>query len=249
VTTPPGLPDLPPPYGTVVFDCDSTLSAMEGIEELGAAHARELAQMTRDAMDGRVPLEAVYGRRLALVRPTRADVERIGRLYVERLLPHAGDLVRALRALGKRVRVVSGGVLPAVREVARWLGLADAAVDAVDLFFDARGRYAGFDEESPLARSGGKAVVLERLARDPQAGPIAFVGDGATDLEAAHLVARFVAYGGVERRAAVFAAARVTCERPDLAALLPLLLSPGELERLAADPSFLPLLRAAGSEA
>lgn len=245
----PRIEDRPPPYGTVVFDCDSTLSAMEGIEELAAGHVAELAAMTRAAMEGSVPLEAVYGRRLELVRPTRADVERIGRLYVEKLLPHARELVAALLALGKDVRVVSGGLLPAVAHLARALGIDGGAVAAVDVRFDAAGGYAGFDEGSPLARSGGKALVLERIARRPGAGPVAFVGDGATDLEAAHLVARFVAYGGVERRASVFEAALVTCEAPDLAALVPWLLSPAEIEALAADPAFAPLLEAARARA
>lgn len=243
------IEDRPPPYGTVVFDCDSTLSAMEGIEELGAAHAAALAAMTRDAMDGRVPLEAVYARRLELVRPGRDDVARIARLYVERRLPHAGELVRALRKLGKRVRIVSGGLRQAVVPLARALGLEERDVEAVDVRFDAAGDYAGFDESSPLARSGGKAVVLARIGAEPEAGRVAFVGDGATDLEAAHLVARFVAYGGVERRPPVFAAARVTCDAPDFAALVPLLCAPAEIAALARDPSFASLLAAAPSEA
>ena len=74
------LPDLPPPYGTIVFDCDSTLSAMEGIEVLAsAAHAAEIARLTAAAMNGTIPIDEVFGRRLDLIRPTQHDVERIGR--------------------------------------------------------------------------------------------------------------------------------------------------------------------------
>lgn len=243
------IEDRPPPYGTVAFDCDSTLSAMEGIEELSAGRSAALAEMTSAAMEGSVPLESVYRRRLELVRPSRADVARIGRLYVERRLPHAAELVRALRRLGKRVRIVSGGLLPAVMHLGSALGLEESAVEAVDVRFDADGAYAGFDEASPLCRSGGKAEVLARIAAEPGAGLVAFVGDGATDLEAAPVVARFVAFGGVERRAAVFAAARVTCDAPDLAALLPLLCTPAEIAALTRDPACANLLGAARSEA
>ena len=213
------LLDAPPPYDTVVFDCDSTLSALEGIEELARDNA-EVARLTQLAMEGAIALEEVYGRRLALVQPSRADVERIGRRYVETLLPNVAQLVAALHALGKRVCIVSGGVRPAVAHLAEALHIPDACVHAVELSFDAAGRYAGFDTRSPLARAGGKIEVLRSLRRAGEA--LAFVGDGATDLEAAGEAARFVAFGGVERRAKVLGAARVRCLDPDFRALVPL---------------------------
>lgn len=234
------LPDSPPPYGTVAFDCDSTLSAMEGIEELARDNA-EVKELTRAAMEGQIALEEVFGRRLALVRPTRADVERIGQLYLEKLVPGVGALVAALHALGKHVHIVSGGLLPAVRHVAEALAIPAARVHAVDLSFDAHGAYAGFEARSPLARAGGKVEVLRSLTR---AGvPLAFVGDGATDLEAAPVCARFIAFGGVERREKVLAAARVKSLEPDFRSLVPLLLSREEIANLAASPAHRPLVQ------
>jgi phosphoserine phosphatase len=239
VTASPELRDLPPPYATVVFDCDSTLCAIEGIEELARGNV-EVARLTQEAMEGKVALEQVYGRRLELVRPTRSDVERIGARYVETLLSNAPALVAALQALGKRVCIVSGGLLPAVRVVARALALPEECVQAVDVRFDAAGRYAGFDGDSPLARAGGKITALASLRRPGEA--LAFVGDGATDLEAAHLAERFVAFGGVERRAKVLAAARVRCLDPDFRSLAPLLLSGDEIATLARRPEHRALL-------
>ncbi len=238
--------DAPPPYAGVVFDCDSTLCAVEGIEELArlaGRHVAELEELTARAMEGELRLEQVYGRRLELVQPTAEEIAQVGRRYRESLLPGARDLVRALHFLGKRVMVVSGGLAPAVRDVARHLGLSDGDVHAVELRFDAAGRYAGFDARSPLARAGGKLDVLRALAAQ-SAGPLALVGDGATDLEAAPAVARFVAFGGVVRRPAVFAGAAVRAEDRDLAALAPLLLSPAELLRLSGDPAHARLARA-----
>jgi len=225
------LEDRPPPYGAVVFDCDSTLSAIEGIEEL-ARDQPEIARLTQAAMEGRIPLEQVYGRRLELVRPDREALAAVGRQYVETLMPNAPALVAALRALGKRVVIVSGGLLPAVRVVGRALGLPETDVRAVDVRLDARGAYAGFEEDSPLARAGGKLLVLEELRREVPS--LVLVGDGATDLEAAPAAARFVAFAGVERREAVLAAARVHCLEPDFRSLVPLLLSESEIATLAA---------------
>jgi phosphoserine phosphatase len=239
VAVPGDVRDLPPPYRTVVFDCDSTLCAIEGIEELARDNA-EVAHLTEAAMAGRVPLEEVYGRRLALVRPSREDLERVGARYVETLLPNVVPLVAALRALGKRVCIVSGGLLPAVVHVARALGLPREHVFAVDIAFDPAGRYRCFDEHSPLARAGGKIGVLRGLRRCGER--LAFIGDGATDLEAAGEADRFVAFGGVARHARVLAAARVRCLDPDFRALLPLLLLPEESAQLRAIPAHAPLL-------
>ncbi len=237
--------DSAPPYGTLVFDCDSTLSSIEGIDELAGPRKAEIAALTERAMAGEVPLEAVYGRRLELLRPTREQVAALGQQYVATALPQALELVQALRALRKRVCILSGGLRQAVFALADHLRIESKDVFAVDVFHDRDGAYAGFDEESPLARAGGKLEVLRQLAREDRRGGLVLIGDGATDLEAAPAARRFVAFGGVARRKAVFARAVVTCDAPELSALLPLLVATDEIETLAQDPVHHPLLRAA----
>ena len=69
------LNDSEPPYGTLVFDCDSTLSELEGVDELCAIVGVERAEveaLTHRAMAGELPLEEVYGARLELLRPDAA---------------------------------------------------------------------------------------------------------------------------------------------------------------------------------
>jgi len=194
-----------PRYRTVLFDCDSTLSTLEGVDELARNHP-EVHALTEAAMRGEVPLEEVYGRRLGIVRPSRAAVEALGQRYVETMVPGARETVRALLDAGVRVRVISGGLRPAVVVLARELGIADDDVAAVDVYFSADGAYASYDASSPLARSGGKRAVVEGwLPELPR--PILMVGDGATDLEVKDVVDRFVAFAGVVARPAVVAAA------------------------------------------
>lgn len=212
-----------PRYGTVVFDCDSTLSAIEGIEELAADRRAEVAALTEAAMRGAVPLEEVYGRRMALVRPSRERVEALGRRYIEALVPDARETIAALRDERIEVRVVSGGLLPAVLALTRELGLPDRAVAAVAIHFDGSGDYAGYDAGSPLAYGGGKRVVLERWA-PALPRPVMMVGDGATDLEARPAVDAFVAFAGVVERAAVVQSADIVIRANTLAPVLPLAL-------------------------
>jgi len=228
--------DAEPPFGTIVFDCDSTLSAIEGVDELcglvGVDLAR-VADLTRRAMAGELALEAVYGERLDLLRPDAPTLEALGRKYVDARLPHVVELCAALRDLGKRLFIVSGGLRQAVLALAERLGIPESNVYAVEAFLDRDGAYAGFDDLSPLARSGGKLDVLREIASADHGGGVALIGDGVTDLEAAPAVRRFIAFGGVVRREPVFRAAAVCCESGDAAALLPLLTDAAERERLA----------------
>jgi hypothetical protein len=72
-------------------------------------------------MAGEIPLEAVYGRRLALLEPDRAAIDALGRKYVASALPHARELFAALHALGKRTCIVTGGIRQAVFALAAHL--------------------------------------------------------------------------------------------------------------------------------
>jgi phosphoserine phosphatase len=207
-------------FRTVIFDCDSTLSAIEGIEELAGGHREEIARLTALAMNGAIPLEEVYGRRLELIRPTRAEVERIGAGYIDALVPGAAETVERLHRAGAVVQVLSGGLAPAVRVLARHLGIADARVAAVDIHFHPSGQYAGFDVASPLARAGGKRHWIES-AGGHLPRPMLLVGDGATDLEARPTVDAFAAFTGVIARQEVARRADVVIVGPSLTALLP----------------------------
>lgn len=228
------LPSVPRPlssgFQSIVFDCDSTLADIEGIDELAGDRIDEIQALTAAAMDGRVPLEEVYGRRLEILRPERERVDEIGAMYVARLVPDAEATVAALIWLGKDVRVISGGLLPPVLAAATKLGIPSASVSAVRIDFEADGSYSGFDAGSPLARSGGKLEVVEAwdLAR-----PSLLVGDGATDLEASVGVNTFAAYMGVAFRPAIAAKADVVLRSRSLAPVLALAAGPEDRVRLA----------------
>ena len=139
------------------------------------------------------------------------------------LVTDARETIAALLAENIEVRVMSGGIRQAVVTLAFALGLTERAVAAVDVHFDANGEYAGFDESSPLTRSGGKRTVLEQwLPELPR--PIMLVGDGATDLEARPPADVFVAFAGVVERLVVVEAADEVVRTPSLAPVVVLAL-------------------------
>ena len=230
------------PFRSVYFDCDSTLSSIEGIEHLAGNRDQDirdrLVELTNASMQGKIPLENVYGARLDLVRPTRSEVAAIGELYIAHLTPDADSVVAALHSLGKHVAIISGGLRPPVQELARHLGIEE--VHAVGIEFAADGAYESFDRTSPLARGGGKIEVLAEIGEDRR--PLCLIGDGATDLEASRVTERFVGFGGVAVREVVEREARHFIRENTLAPLLSIILTPAEFDELRANRAFTELV-------
>jgi phosphoserine phosphatase SerB len=227
-------------FHRVVFDCDSTLTRIEGIDELAAMNdvPHEVALMTRRAMDGEIPFEEIFARRLEIIRPTRKQLAGIGKFYVSTLVADASLVVEALSTLGIDVHIVSGGYRDALLPVADKLGVPPDRLHANDLFFDDSGTYTGYDETNPLSKSGGKAEVIKGLPREPRT---ILIGDGASDAEVGATVELFVGFGGVERRDAVRNVAPVYLNGESLAPLLVMAAGLDGTCKLLADHHFRPL--------
>ncbi len=181
----------------LIFDCDSTLSSIEGIDELGRVRGPDVfarvEAMTNDAMDGKLPVEAVFGERLKIIQPRAADVAAVGQRYIETVEPTAISTLNAARAAGWTPIILSGGFRQAIRPLADFLNVE--RVEAVDLFFDDDGAYRGFDEAYPTTRSGGKPEVVNRLRSELSPERVVMVGDGVSDLETKPVVDLFVGFG------------------------------------------------------
>lgn len=192
-------------FASIVLDVDSTLCGVEGIDWLAQRRGTDVAQRSRGltdrAMNGEIALDSVYGERLALIRPTRSDVDELGQVYRRTIAEGAAHAIAAWAKRGLRVALVSGGIREAIAPLARELGIP---VYAVSLRFDDKGDYVDFDRASTLATQDGKLEVVRSLAL-PR--PILAVGDGATDVAMKQAVDRFVAYTGFVRRQQVVAAA------------------------------------------
>ncbi len=222
-----------PRYQNVIFDCDSTLSRVEGIDEL-ANHpdtVRQVVDLTNAAMEGRIGLEQVYGKRLNILKPTRGALRLLKEAYKKNLVPDADRLITALKILGHNVYIVSGGLLDPVREFGLSLGIDSKNIKAVEVEFDelsgdwwqqqdSQWQQSYLDyTQSDLAESDGKARIIEDLLVHKQ-GRSLLVGDGVSDLLARHAVDLFVGFGGVVQRQRVRDEADVFVECDSLAPLL-----------------------------
>jgi phosphoserine phosphatase len=209
-----------PKFRLVFFDVDSTLVTIEGIDELANGNP-EIARLTDAAMNGEIPLDQVYGRRLEIIKPTRASIDRLAERYLASLVDGAEETIATLKKNGTEVQLITAGVAQAIAPLARHFGVP---LHAVSLQFDEEGRYVDYDRRSFLTRTGGKELV----ARDVRArthGRAAFVGDGVTDLEARPAVDLFIGFGGVHSRPRVRENADVFVDQPRLTAVLPHLMS------------------------
>ena len=193
----------------LLFDCDSTLSAIEGIDELGRLRGPEVfktvEEMTTKAMDGSTPMESIFAKRLDMIKPTLKELESIGQKYIQQVEPTAVDTIKKLKANGWTVMIVSGGFTQAIRPLAQYLGIE--RVEAVELRFNADGSYAGYVESCPTAKSKGKNVVALKLRDEFKAYQTVLVGDGASDLEVKGDVDKMIGFGRYTPRPKVKAGA------------------------------------------
>lgn len=211
-------------FDIVCFDFDSTLSAIEGIDALAekAGCGTEMAALTNAAMNGEVALEAVYAERLNLIRPNKAAIDWLADVYIKNKLAGVDEVFKQLHAAGVDVHIISGGLKPAILPMAAQLNILADHVHAVDLSWNDAGEYVSFDEQCPLAKSGGKAEICSKL--NPKQLSLAMVGDGKTDMEAKTVGAFCIGFGGVVARPLVQKQADEFISDPDLKAVLPYLL-------------------------
>ncbi|MFH1591274.1 MAG: HAD-IB family phosphatase [archaeon] len=216
-------------FDTIVFDCDSTLSRIEGVDELARLNGclDKTEELTTQAMEGEIEFEDVFSKRLDIIDPKPEQLETVGRMYIDSAVKDVKDVITAFKAVGKRVVIISGGYTVPVRMFGEYLGLGSDDVFAVDLRFDEAGKYQGFDPEFPLVRNHGKPELIKTIP-----GKKLFVGDGITDLEAKDEVGLFVGYGGVNVRQAVKDRASMFIECESLAPLLPIALTQDEQQTL-----------------
>ncbi len=178
-------------FDHVIFDLDSTLVTIEGIDELARAKGvwDKVHALTYRAMNGEMPFAEVFFQRLTIIQPTNQDLVDLGTLYSHRLTPGATEVVARLTQRA-RVFLLTGGLNPAVSIVGKTLGIPQTNIFANVL---------------------DKRAVVRNL-RNTFPGRFVLVGDGMTDWEAGQLTDRFICFTGVAKRKEVIAKS-ATCAR------------------------------------
>ncbi|XP_059482321.1 phosphoserine phosphatase [Neocloeon triangulifer] len=182
----------------VCFDVDSTVCQDEGIDELAKFCGKydEVSKLTKEAMTGKMEFKEALRKRLSIIRPTLNQMRDLIRTRPPKLTPGIRELVSALQHRKIPVYLISGGFRGLVGPVALELNIPLQNIYANRLKFFLNGEYAGFDEEEPTSRSGGKGEVVRYLKAKNEYTNVVLIGDGATDLEACPPADAFIGFGG-----------------------------------------------------
>jgi phosphoserine phosphatase len=198
-------------FRLAVFDMDSTLIAIECIDEIAtlAGKGAEVAAITEAAMRGEIAnFHESLARRLALL--AGQPVALLDRVLAERLRfnPGAEALCAALKAAGLKLALVSGGFTHFSDRVAERLGMDFARANQLEVV---DGRLTGrvrMQDWGDVVDAEAKRQYLLMLCMQLGIAPhqAIAVGDGANDLlmmDAAGLSVAFHAKPKVREQATV----------------------------------------------
>ena len=166
-----------------VFDMDSTLIQQEVIDEIASIIniKPQIAAITAAAMNGELDFEASLRKRCALLKGVPSDVWETLKPRIT-LNEGVADLIRALKKLGFKTAVLSGGFTPLTGWMGAQLGLNYAfanhlvvSEDGKTLTGELTGEivHAEKKREHVLSISQKEGILLDQVI---------CVGDGANDL-------------------------------------------------------------------
>lgn len=170
-------------FGLVVMDMDSTLIAIECIDEIADLHGLkpQVAAITEAAMRGEIEFAESLRRRVALL--AGLDEYALQRVYDERLRlsPGAETMLKALQARGIKTLLVSGGFEFFTERLKARLGLDYTHANTLEV---ADGKLTG-KVLGNIVDAQAKADWLVKIRDELQLKPeqVIAMGDGANDLK------------------------------------------------------------------
>jgi phosphoserine phosphatase len=220
------------PIQAISFDCDGTLSTIEGIDHLAKLNSQfdRVRKLTQQAMEETGLSLSLYNERLDIVQPTQQQLHQLSDMYFNHLTDGAQQVIALFQKLNKAIFIISAGNNPAVSLLGERLHIPQEHCFAVDLYFDSNGKYQGLDQDSPLINRYGKNDILENIKEEH--GSVLHIGDGMNDLEAKDVPTRFIGYGGNFQNSNVAQQAPFYFNAPTLLPLIPLSLTEEETEQL-----------------
>ncbi|RAL10582.1 phosphoserine phosphatase SerB [Aspergillus homomorphus CBS 101889] len=180
-----------------VFDMDSTLIQNEVIDEIAKfiGVEKQVSEITARAMNGELDFSASLKERVSLLKGVPADVfEKLKSVIT--IAPGARELCKALKTLGCKMAVLSGGFQPLAEWLAGELGLDYAHANHLEIDPTTQTLTGRLVESYPIIDAAQKRSLLHSIAAQngiPISQTVA-VGDGANDLLMLHSAGLGVAW-------------------------------------------------------
>lgn len=194
----------------IIFDFDSTLTKLEGIDELARMKNKydEVKSMTDLTMNGDALFENIFERRLDLIQPNSKNMSDLADLYEKNLSKNSIEVVNKLSD-SFNVFIVSGGYKESMIKSAEKFNISVENVYGNELIFDINGNYLDFKRDSHLWKARGKICVINEIKKRYR-NPTILVGDGYSDLECSEYVDMFICFTGVIKREKVFVKSEIS---------------------------------------
>jgi phosphoserine phosphatase len=165
----------------IVMDVDSTLIQNEVIDEIAkiAGVEQEVADITREAMEGKLDFAGALHKRVALLAGLPAD--RLQEVFeVIRFTPGAERLIKVLKLLGYKTAIVSGGFNFVTDILKERLRLDYAFANTLEI---ENGKLTGRVTGAIVDRQAKARLLKEVAAKEEiELAQTLAVGDGANDL-------------------------------------------------------------------
>ncbi|KAJ5998522.1 Phosphoserine phosphatase [Penicillium sp. IBT 35674x] len=172
-----------------VFDMDSTLIENEVIDEIAKfiGVEKEVSEITERAMNGELDFAASLKERVSLLKGVPADVfDKLKSVIT--IAKGARELCAALKMMGYKMAVLSGGFQPLAEWLAGQLGLDYAVANHLEIDTETQTLTGRLVESKPIIDAAQKRSLLKSIAAEnniPISQTLA-VGDGANDLLMLH---------------------------------------------------------------
>ncbi|MCK4953511.1 phosphoserine phosphatase SerB [Candidatus Bathyarchaeota archaeon] len=168
------------PKKLIVFDVDSTLINVEVINELAKAAGvgDKVKEITAKAMEGKIDFKQALMERASLLKNLEIAVLKDIADNLE-ITQGAEELVTALKTLGYKVALISGGFSYFVNKIKERLGIDYAYANKLVI---REGKLTG-EVEEPIIDERRKGELIRQLARKENLlmEEVVSVGDGAND--------------------------------------------------------------------
>ena len=220
------------PLNAICFDCDGTLSSIEGIDQLALYNnvADQVIRLTSIAMERTGLNLDLYTERLELVKPTETQMSQLAHDYHLNRTSDIDIVISILKKLNKNIFIISAGNNPAVSLFGEFLGINPSNCFAININFDAKGQYLNFESDNPLIHNNGKKQIINQIKKEYSS--VLHIGDGLNDLVAKQCADRFIGYGGHKHRQNIKDNCEFYITSSSLLPSLPLCLTRNEVSQL-----------------
>lgn len=176
----------------IIFDFDSTFSKLEGLEELGKICTQQknsaeidtiykkLKGLTEKAMIGDIVYTLALKSKLNSFSAKKEDVKTLCKKLNKNITDSFQKNKDFLIKNRDHIYIVSNGFKDFILPIITEYGLKEDHVFANTFRYDINSKIIGLDEQNPLSKDGGKAVIIESLNLK---GNIIMVGDGYNDFQ------------------------------------------------------------------